>query len=114
MRAVERLGPLDTMPVAGSKISVEFKMWLPSVPPTIITRPSESSTAAWFLREVVRVPAGEKAPLAGSKISSVFPGAPEPSPPAMRTRPLANSVAVWPEREANIELPMVQERVAGL
>src|SRR5216117_3286716 len=46
MRAVERLGPLDTCVVAGSKISVEFRMWLPSNPPTIITRPPDNNTAA--------------------------------------------------------------------
>src|SRR5205809_5459313 len=114
MRAVERLGPLDTFAVAGSKISVEFRIWLPSNPPTIITRPPDNNTAAWFLRGMVSVPAKEKEPVAGLKISSVLPGAPEPSPPAIRTRPSARSVAVWPEREANIESPMVQERVAGL
>src|SRR5438034_276346 len=86
-RAVERLGPLDTVPAAGSTISLEFRIWLPSDPPTIMTRPSDNSTAAWFLRELVRVPASEKEPVAGLNISSVFPGAPEPSPPAIRTRP---------------------------
>ena len=74
----------------------------------------DNNTAAWFLRGMVSVPAEEKDPVAGLKISSVLPGAPEPSPPAIRTRPSARSVAVWPEREANIESPMVQERVAGL
>src|SRR5439155_20163122 len=46
MRAVDRLGPLDTCLVAGSKISVDFRMWLPSNPPTIITRPPDNNTAA--------------------------------------------------------------------
>src|SRR5207247_11411634 len=114
MRAVDRLGPLDTCLVAGSKISVEVRTWLPSNPPTIITRPPDNNTAAWFLRGMVSVPAKEKEPVAGLKISSVLPGAPEPSPPAIRTRPSARSVAVCPEREANVESPMVQERVAGV
>src|SRR5438552_17486851 len=107
-RAVERLGPLDTVPAAGSTISLEFRIWLPSDPPTIMTRPSDNSTAAWFLRELVRVPASEKEPVAGLNISSVFTGAPEPSPPAIRTRPSPRSVALSPDRAANIQSPMAQ------
>src|SRR5437016_5949982 len=97
-RAVERLGPLDTVPAAGSTISLEFRIWLPSDPPTIMTRPSDNSTAAWFLRELVRVPASEKEPVAGLNISSVFPGAPEPSPPAIKMVPSCNKAADAPVR----------------
>src|SRR5438094_3499292 len=64
IRAVERLGPLDTVPAARSTISVEFRIRLPSDPPTIITRPPDKNTAAWLLREAVRVPANEKEPVA--------------------------------------------------
>src|SRR5438093_9960848 len=46
MRAVERLGPLDAFAVAGSKISVEFRMWLPADQPAIITRPPGDSPPA--------------------------------------------------------------------
>src|SRR5437667_9989592 len=79
-RAVQRLGPLDTVPAAGSTISLAFRIWLPSDPPTIMTRPSDNSTAAWLLREPVSVPASENDPVAGLNHSSVFAGAPVASP----------------------------------
>src|SRR5437870_10002491 len=35
-RAAERLGPLDTVPAAGATISLEFRIWLRSDPPTMM------------------------------------------------------------------------------
>src|SRR5437667_9961973 len=53
-RGVDRSGPLETDPDAGSKISVDFRTCLPSYPPAISTRLSGNTAAAGLLRAVVR------------------------------------------------------------
>src|SRR5947207_464963 len=97
-RAVERLGPLDTVPAAGSTISLEFRICLLSDPPTIMTRPSHNSTAAWFLRELVRVPASQKERVPRLKISTDASGSPELAPPAIKMAPSCNKAAEAPVR----------------
>src|SRR5215469_11425098 len=80
---------------------------VPFEPPTIKTRPSFSSAAAWLWRGEERLPARENAFVPagglGSKISAVELTTPLlPAPPATRTLPFCRSVAVAPERASDM------------
>src|SRR5437667_11737304 len=70
-RGVERSGPLETDPDAGSKISVELRTSLLSYLPAISTRLSGNDAAALLLRAVVSILAGENLPAPAANIARV-------------------------------------------